>query len=324
MVSLYPAATASFDTALAARLAPLPQPAASQGVDIGKQVAQAVIQWRTGDGSAGPDPAYTNAPLPGLWRPTAPGQVAAGTRFATILPFGLLTPTQFLPAPPPQLDTAEYAQNYQQVMDVGRVDSVTRTAEQTQLARLIAGVSVRPGPFALWNQVTRGLAESRQMSLLETARMFALMNVSMHDGLQTSHTSKYIYHLWRPVTAIPNAADDLNPATMPDLDLDAADHDAALPVPFKQCGVHRNQRSARPRAGAGQQCNSLQRDLDVDRGTGCRQRCHPLLRSLSQLADEAGMARVYGGIHFEFEIHASNMACTKVADYVFSNYLGLR
>jgi hypothetical protein len=43
--------------------------------------------------------------------------------------------------------------------------------------------------------------------------------------------------------------------------------------------------------------------------------------ALSQLAEEAGMSRVYGGIHFEFELTAAAASCTKVADYVFNNYI---
>lgn len=169
MVSLYPAATADFDAALATRLATLPQAAATQGVDVGQQVAQSVLQWRATDGSAGPDPAYTPPAIPGLWQPTAPGQVAAGTRFVNMLPFALLTPTQYLPAPFPPLNSAEYAESFQQVYDIGRVDSVVRTAEQTQLARLIAGVNFRPGPFALWNSVARDLAQSRSQIQISRA-----------------------------------------------------------------------------------------------------------------------------------------------------------
>ncbi len=120
MVALYPAATASFDTALTTRLAALPQTAAAQGVDIGRQVAAAIVQWRTGDGSASADPVYVPPALPGLWRPTAAGQVATGGRMLTMLPFALLSPTQYLPAPPPPLDSAQYAANFAQVRDVGR------------------------------------------------------------------------------------------------------------------------------------------------------------------------------------------------------------
>ena len=321
MVALYPAATADFDAALATRLATLPQAEAMLGVDVGKQVAQAVLQWRAADGAAGPDPAYTPPALPGLWQPTAPGQVAAGTRFINILPFALLSPTQFLPAPPPLLNSAQYAENFQQVYDLGRVDSVVRTAEQTQLARLVAGVNYGPGPFGLWNAVARGLAESRQLSLIDTARLFALMNASMHDGLQTSHTSKFIYHLWRPVTAIVNANDDKNDATIAD----------PTWVPLLTTPPYPSHASNISCVGTSAS-RALERALGSDQvpfsvtwtWTGAAGAGADVTRqysTLSQLAHDAGMSRVYGGIHFEFEITASAVSCTKVADYVFSNYM---
>jgi hypothetical protein len=321
MVALYPAASASFDAALAARLATLPQSAVTPGVQIGQQAAQAVVQWRTGDGAATPDPSYSNPALPGLWQPTAAGQVAAGTRFTNMLPFALLTPSQYLPAPPPALDSADYAANFQQVLDLGRSDSMVRTAEQTQLARLVAGVNYRPGPFALWNAIARNLAQTRQLSLVDTARLFALLNTAMHDGLQTSHTSKFVYNLWRPVTAIANAADDSNPATVPD-----ATWTPLLgtpPYPSHSSNVACIGTSA---------SRVLARALGSDMipfnvtwtWTGAAGAGSDVTRpyvALSQLADEAGMSRVYGGIHFEFEIAASVAACTKVADYIFDNFM---
>lgn len=324
MVSLYPAATAAFDAALAARISVIPSGAAQEGMAIGQQVAQAVLQWRTADGAASADPAYSNPALPGLWQPTAAGQVAAGTRFANIVPFALVSPTQYLPAPPPPLDSAEYAANYQQVHDVGRATSTVRTADQTLLARLIAGVNYRPGPFALWNSVARSLAQSRNLSLVDTARLFAMLNVSMHDSLQTSHTSKFIYHLWRPVTAIAGAADDVNAATIPD----------ATWVPLLTTPPYPSH-SSNVSCIANGAARALARTLGSDTipfnanwtWTGAAGAGTDVTRpytSLSQLADEAGMSRVYGGIHFEFEINASAVACTKVADYVYDHYMTAR
>ena len=69
-------------------------------------------------------------------------------------------------------------------------------------------------PFpAIWNNITRDVVRERRLSLVEAARVFVLVNVAIHDGLQTTQTSKFVYGLWRPVTAIRGAADDLNPAT---------------------------------------------------------------------------------------------------------------
>ncbi|MEY2854214.1 MAG: hypothetical protein RL030_1346 [Pseudomonadota bacterium] len=324
MVSLYPAATASFDTALSTRLATLPQPAASQGVDIGKLVAAAVLQWRTNDGSAGPDPAYLPPALPGLWQPTAPGQVALGTRYAFTLPFAMLTPTQFLPAPPPALNSVAYAQNFQQVYDIGRVDSVVRTADQTQLARAVAGVNYSPGPSLLWNSVARTIVEGRQISLLETARLFALMNVSMHDSIQTSHTSKFVYQLWRPVTAIANAGNDANDATSPDATW--APLLTTPPYPSHSSNVTcLSTGAARALAKAlGTDLVTFDMTWTWTGAAGAGANYTRRYTSIAQLANDAGMSRVYGGIHFEFEVQESVVACTKVADYVFANYMTLR
>lgn len=40
--------------------------------------------------------------------------------------------------------------------------------------------------------------------------------------------------------------------------------------------------------------------------------------SFSQLADDMSRSRICGGIHFEFETRASQAACPKIADFVFS------
>lgn len=116
---------------------------------MGKKVARSIIQWRTADGFEAPNLPYVPAALPGLWQPTAAGQVAAFVQFQHAEPFGLLTPTQYLPSPPPQLNSPEYAADLAYVKEIGSIDSATRLADQTQLARLVAGVGYSPGPFAL-------------------------------------------------------------------------------------------------------------------------------------------------------------------------------
>ncbi len=39
------------------------------------------------------------------------------------------------------------------------------------------------------------------------------------------------------------------------------------------------------------------------------------------LAQEEGDSRIWGGIHFRFEIDASLESCADVADYLFENYM---
>jgi hypothetical protein len=43
-----------------------------------------------------------------------------------------------------------------------------------------------------------------------------LVNVSMHDSVMTTQVSKFVYGLWRPVTAIRRADEDQNDGTAAD------------------------------------------------------------------------------------------------------------
>ena len=106
-------------------------------------------------------------------------------QFGNVEPFALLTPTLYLPDPPPMLNSAEYAVDLNQVKDVGSITSGARTADQTLIAKLFGGAGYRPAfPFPVWNNVAREVARSQHLSLIKTARLFALLGASINDGLQ--------------------------------------------------------------------------------------------------------------------------------------------
>jgi hypothetical protein len=314
---LIPAAKPTFDTLLASRLATIPGWRGVQGAAVGAKVARAIIHWRTADGAEVPNPPYLPPPLPGLWQPTAPGQVAAFVQFPDVEPFALITPTQYLPAAFPPLNSAEYAAALNQVKEIGAVGSTTRTADQMLVARLIAGVGYAPGPFGLWSNVVQEVVRNRGLSLIDTARTFALVTVALNDGLQTSHSSKFAYQLWRPITAIRRAGEDLNAET-------TADESWTPLIPTPPYPSHASNVACLSTSAA----RSLARIFKTDAvafkvtwsGTGGNANVTRSYSSFSQLAEEAGLARVYGGIHFMFEIDAANDACTKVADFIMENY----
>ena len=131
----------------------------------------------------------------------------------------MVSSTQFLPVPPPILTSARYATDLNEVKAIGKSDSVTRSPEQTTIARVWASIAASGSGTATHVLVDLATASpgtwlaNAHLSLVETARLFALMNVSIHDALQTTLTSKFIYGVWRPVTAIRQADTDLNAAT---------------------------------------------------------------------------------------------------------------
>ena len=136
LVVLVPAGQTTFDTALNARLANISPGRRASGVTVGKKVAAEILAWRQNDGFAGANPqppAFLASTLPGIWRPTASGP-AQFSRLGDVEPFGLLTPTQFLPITQPQLESAEYAEAFNEVKSKGRATGSTRTLEETRFA----------------------------------------------------------------------------------------------------------------------------------------------------------------------------------------------
>jgi hypothetical protein len=286
---------------------------------VGSKVAQAILAWRENDGSKAPAPEYVLPTLPGLWQPTPPGfQAASFPQFGDVEPFALLTSTQYLPSAPPTLTSAAYAADVNEVQRLGSATSAERTAEQTQLARLFAPQGYRTQHWAVWNNVARDAAQTQNLSLVDTARVFALVNASIHDGLQTSHTSKFVYGLWRPVTAIQRADEDLNPATIAD--------SSWLPLigtpPYPS---HSSNQTCVGTSAA----RALERTFGTDEmpfvvtwvGIAPIADASRSYARFSQLATDQARSRVYAGIHFNFELTASAESCTKVADYVFEHYM---
>lgn len=319
IVAQFPTAQASADAALQARVASVGERQAKSGIQVGKAVAAAILAWRQDDGWTVAPPAYVLPPFPGFYQPTPPGFVAPGFRqFEHTKPFALLTSTQYLPGAPPTVTSERYAADFEEVKSIGSATSTVRTTEQTQTAQLFASVTSRTVHWALWNHVARDTARSKRMSLIETARLYALLNVSIHDGLQSSHTGKFIYGMWRPVTAIRRADEDTNALTIADPSW----------TPLLGTPTYPSHPGNQACVGA-----SAARALSLVHGTddvafnavwqgsaGNPDVTRPYSR-FSQLAEDQANSRIYGGIHFRFENVASQQACPKVAEYVNARFM---
>ncbi len=316
---LPPAAQPALDTALQARLATLQGWRAGLGVAIGRAAAKEVLAWRANDGYSAPPPAYSQPALPGIWQPTPPAfQAPQFPHFGDALPFGLLTSTQYLPDPPPSLTSDRWAADFEEVKALGSATSTVRTAEQTETARLFAPVGYSTVHFAMWNNVARDAALNGRWSLVDTARLFAIVNASMHDGLQTSHTSKYIYNFWRPISAIRLADGDMNPDTLAD----------PTWVPLLTNPAYPSHSSNQTCVGTSA-ARALARAFSTDAvpftvtwvGTGSNPNVTRSYAGFSQLAEQQALSRLYGGIHYMFELVESQKSCVKVADYLADNYM---
>jgi hypothetical protein len=319
LAELIPSSQAVFDAALSARLNKIPYGRAAQGAIVGRRVAQAILLWRQGDGSDAPAPEYVLPPFPGAWQPTPPAfQPPSFPQFADVEPFALLTSTQYLPKAPPTLTSDEYVRDFEEVRLLGSATSGARSIEDTALARLFAPMGYRTQHWAVWNNVARDVSRSQFWSLVDTARLFALMNVSIHDGLQTSHTAKFVYGLWRPVTAIARADEDLNPQTNVESSWAPLITTPPYPShPSNQTCVGTSAARALARALGG---DAMAFDVTWV-GTSGNPDVTRSYTSFSELADDQARSRIYAGIHFTFELTASQVSCRKVADYVFEHYM---
>jgi hypothetical protein len=220
LVALYPTQQARFDTQLAASLASLAghegnSQSIARGLAWGEHVANLVLAARSMDGSSATYPGYFGGTGPGVWRSLPTATAADGTlpailpQWRYVVPFALASPDQLRPGPPPALTSTEYAADVNEIKAVGRVDSTTRTADQTQLALLWAAPD-----FNLFRVAPQVLP--RHASLVENARLLALLGIEECDALIAILDAKYTYNFWRPYHAIRLADTDGNPLTDPD------------------------------------------------------------------------------------------------------------
>jgi hypothetical protein len=204
---------AILDGDYAAYLAGIPDGAAkTNGIEVGGQVAQAVLARRVDDGrGCGTTLADLGLPAPaaGVWQP-APGAVL-GLCLPGMRPLALASASQFRPNGPNSLTSQEYADDFNQVKELGQIDSATRTPEQTSEARFWTDHDIRQ-----WNDGMLRLAAARRLDLVQTARMLAMAHVAGGDAMIACFDAKYHYWFWRPYQAIPRADTDGNPATAAD------------------------------------------------------------------------------------------------------------
>lgn len=314
LVGLYPTRAAIYDAEFAASVEGIEKNRVEQGVRVGEIVAARMLAARENDGWVVTSlPPYVLPPTPGNWQP-APA--AAGfTQFPGVVPFAITSATQFAPAPPPALTSEEYTASFNEVKELGSATSAIRTAEQTQIARLWAGVGTTTTIWYIWNNVARTVALARGTTTAENARLFALLNISMHDALQTTMTSKFQYGLWRPMTAIRRADEDGNPNTAPDVSWAPLIGNPPYPT---YAGNH---------AAIGTSQATIlalffgRDDLAFTHtwlGAGDATRSY---KGFMGMANEEERSRVWGGIHFTFDQVAGQSAGRNVANYVFQNFM---
>jgi hypothetical protein len=311
LIRLLPGQAAMLDGARTASLSQIPDgPAKEEGLAVGESVAGQIVALRSTDGSD-LDGSYTFGSGPGEYQRTPPtfaNPAVPALRFVT--PFVLERGDQFRADGPPKLNSRKWTADFNEVQQLGRVDSAERTAEQTEIA--LCGAEP---PLPMWNRVARSVSAQRQTGLLENARLFALMNLAMVDATIACWDSKYTYRFWRPVTAISLADTDGN---------DATEADPAW-MPLRPTPLHPEYPSAHScvsNAAAEVLTRFFGKHTAFSTATStCPAGVVRSYDTFEDLADEIGDSRIYIGFHFRSSIRDGAHLGRQVGHWTFRRAL---
>jgi hypothetical protein len=213
IVEYSPYATTSLAAAYAASLSVIPDgQAKTDGIAFGELAARTLINQRIGDGRNAPI-LFTQPPGPGVWRPTPPALLSMAVPWmGFVKPLLIHSGAQFgLPGPPPALTSREYTRDFREVKKFGSAASSARSPEQTATALFFSGGALQQYDAALADQIT-----VRHFDIVDTARMFAAVDMTLTDTIISVWRAKYVYGFWRPISAIRLAATDGNRKTIAD------------------------------------------------------------------------------------------------------------
>lgn len=317
MVTLVPAQAAILNAAYVASLAQIPDgPAKSDGIALGETVALAILALRSTDDLTFIAP-YTPGNGPGAWQPTAPAfGPAVWVTWGNLKPFTLYSGPQFRAEGPPALTSAEYTADFNEVKSLGAVNSTTRTPEQTQIALFWLENS-----NYTWNRIAGLAALAHNNTLVQNARLFALLNMAGADSLIAGFDTKYTYNFWRPITAIRAGDTDGNDDTLGD-----PNWTPLAPLPAFATPPHPDYISNHSNysAAAAQVLSSFFGSDDFDYSITTSTVPNGAFRSyhsFREAAEECGASRIYVGYHFGTAVrHGLNMG-KQVGNFAFHHSL---
>jgi hypothetical protein len=211
LVGLFPGQAGTLQPTYDAYIAALPDnPPGSKaaGIATGEATASAMLTARTNDGRFGPTPTpYPSPAPPGIWVPTPPSFATDPAAWVgNVLPF-IVPNAQMLRTDGPNALTSDaYAEDFNEVKELGSLTSITRTPDQTD-----AAIFWQDHGIALWNRIFRTLAANQNLNIVDSARLFAMENLAAADApdrllerqvlllvLAPDHSDPRGRHRWQP------------------------------------------------------------------------------------------------------------------------------
>jgi hypothetical protein len=313
---------AALQAAYDASLLAIPDGASKeQGKEVGGLAADAMLA--EGHDSRTAIGCTFGSGLPGVWQPLAgaTGPLCDPTVWvANAKPFVLKSPSQFRTAGPYSLGSPEYAADLAEVKSLGKIDSTTRTDDQTH-----AAAYWQTNPAANYNAMARRFVDQFSLDVTDSARLFALLDLSAADAIINTWNDKYHWNFWRPITAIRSTDPTWTPLFDPSLPLATAGIGPLLitpPYPDHVSGAT---------AYASASMHALASFFGTDEmtfyATSSRFPIDPTqprerryFSRFSDLTNEILGARIWAGIHFRnADVQAENLG-REVENYINTQY----
>jgi hypothetical protein len=324
LAGLFPAQRATLQPMYYTYIAGLPDnPPGSRaaGVAIGETTARAMLNERMNDGRFGPPP-NLYLPAPGIWRRTPPFFASDPAPWiGSVRPFMVPSAEMLRTDGPNALTSSAYAEDFNEIKELGSRTSTIRTADQTD-----AAIFWQDHLHAFMNRVFRDLVVSQGLEIAESARLFAMANLAGADAAIGCWNDKYYWQAWRPITAVREADSDGNPATAADpswLPLFDPATPLCNPIPPLATPPFPDHPSGHT-CGVGAFVSALQNFFGTDKITfsaisnkSCTTRSFD---RFSDVSKEVIDARVWAGIHFRTADTQGAVLGKKVGHYLKKHY----
>jgi len=317
LVALYPKFQTTLDADLQQSLADIGSDhEVNEGLRVGQEVADRILALRSGDRSDAPPVPYVFGTAPGDYQSTPPNfpKQPQFTNWSHVTPFALENASQFRPGPPPSLSSDTYEDAFNETKSLGIANGTAASADQALTGRFWNGAIQN-----YWNEITQTAAIDFGLTTAQSARLFALLNLTFADSVIAFYDAKYTYNFWRPVTAIRNASTADNPRTVPDPawlpEVGNTTPDPSYP------GAH----AVISAAGEAVLISFFRRDhLNFQVTSEVMPGVQRSFDSFSDAAQEATLSRIFAGVHFRFDLTQGQRLGRQVADFVVENFLAER
>jgi PAP2 superfamily len=291
---------------------------ATAGEQWGAAVGAQVRAARMNDGSSPTEPAQPPGMGPGQFRGSF-----TNPQFRNLQPFGIANSSAYYGAGPAPLPSLDYAAAFDVVKFLGKTTpntgSAAENAQKLGTFQFWAFGNNTSQPPGAWIQVALAVLGTHPLDLPDATRLLALETMAMADTVAPTFMTKFVFHHWRPTTAIREATSDGNDLTIQEDGWTSRGGVGGTP---EYWSGHSSFSAAAAQVLAGFFCDdniSFTFTADTTAPFPPNQpRSYP---SFSAAAEEAGISRIYGGLHFPFSNQDGLIAGRGVAREILANKL---